>query len=85
MEVKQDVVCTLSNGTQVEIATFTNRANEKQWIQNGGSGSPPDPSYAGCCIQGNLWASTGSWVGDDGDQVYYQPVIAALGGRQVNG
>ena len=80
----QDVTCTMSDGTLVEIATFTNAHNEQAWIENGGTGSPPDPAYAGCCIEGNLWAATGSWVGDDGDAVFYQQVIAALGGRQVS-
>jgi hypothetical protein len=81
----QDVTCVLANGTQVDLATFAAQAAELAWIQNGGEGSPPDPSFAGCCIEGNLWAATGSWIGNDGDQVFFQPVIAAIGGKQVSG
>jgi hypothetical protein len=83
VESTGDVICSLSDGSQVELATFATQSAEMQWIQNGGTGSPPDPAYAGCCIQGNLWAATVSapdYV-DSGSTA----VIAALGGRVVNG
>lgn len=78
-----DVICELPDGSALELATFASVANEQQWIEDGGTGLPPDPSYAGCCIQGSGWAAT---VGtpdyvDRGSVA----VIAALGGRVVNG
>ena len=83
VEVASDVTCDLPGGSQVEIAAFATHAGEVQWIANGGSGSPPDPSYAGCCIEGTLWAAT---VGaPDYVDTGSVPVIRALGGRVVNG
>lgn len=78
-----DVTCQLPDGSQLELATFASQAAETQWIGDGGTGTPPDPSYAGCCIQGSGWAAT---VGapdyvDRGSVA----VIAALGGRVVRG
>jgi hypothetical protein len=85
MEV-QDVTCTLQDGAQIEIGTFANPADEKQWITDGGSPSSPDPAYAGCCIQGNNWAATVGFNNNSGPMnVDYKQVIAALGGREVNG
>jgi hypothetical protein len=84
VEVTQDVICQFANGSQLEIATFASGADETQWIQNGGSGSPPDPSYAGCCVEGALWAATiggPDYAGSSGAS----PVISAVGGRVVNG
>jgi hypothetical protein len=83
VESTGDVICNLADGSQLELATFANQSAETQWIQNGGTGSPPDPSYAGCCIQGSGWAATvgGPDYVDQGSV----PVIAALGGRVVNG
>jgi hypothetical protein len=78
-----DVTCTLPDGSQLELATFTTSADETQWIRDGGTGLPPDPSYAGCCIQGSGWAAT---VGAPAYVVRGSvPVIAALGGRVVTG
>lgn len=78
-----DVICNLPDGSQLELATFSASAAEDQWLADGGTGSPPDPSYAGCCIQGNGWAAT---VGAPDYAVKGSvPVIAALGGRVVNG
>lgn len=83
VESTGDVICSLADGSQLELATFVTKSAETQWIQNGGTGSPPDPSYAGCCIEGNLWAATvGAPDYVDSGSV---PVIAALGGRVVNG
>ena len=75
--------CQLPDGSLVEVATFATAADEMQWIEGGGAGSPADPSYAGCCIQGAGWAAT---VGapdyvDRGAAV----VTPVLGGRVVNG
>jgi hypothetical protein len=82
----QDVTCILTDGAQVELATFASQADETQWIQNGGPGSPPDPTYAGCCIEGNHWAATVGFNNNQGPtDVDYNAVIAAIGGRQVNG
>jgi hypothetical protein len=83
VNVTQDVICQLSDGSALEIATFTDQADETQWIQNGGSGSPPDPSYAGCCIEGTLWAATVS--SPDFVVTGASKVTPVLGGKVVDG
>jgi hypothetical protein len=82
-----DVTCTLRNGAQVEIGTFANSNDEKQWISAGGSPESPDPAFAGCCIQGNDWAATVGWGNNvnTGNEAGFRKVISALGGRAVNG
>jgi hypothetical protein len=85
MEI-QDVTCTLQDGAPVEIGTFANSSDERQWILDGGSPISPDSAYAGCCVQGNGWAATVGFNNNLGpmDQDYNQ-VISALGGREVSG
>ena len=75
-----DVTCTLADGSQLELATFATQSAETRWIKNGGTGA--NPYYAGCCVDGNLWAAT---VGLPDYVVHGSaPVIAALGGRVVH-
>jgi hypothetical protein len=83
VNVVQDVICQLSDGSALKIATFAGQADETQWIQNGGSGSPPDPSYAGCCIEGTLWAATVS--SPDFVVTGASKVTPAIGGKVVQG
>jgi hypothetical protein len=85
MEV-QDVTCTLQDGAPVEIGTFVNPGDERQWISDGGSPTSPDPAYAGCCVQGKGWAATVGFNNSNGpmDQDYNY-LISALGGREVDG
>lgn len=77
-----DATCSLSDSSQVEIATFADSADERQWISDGGYPPAPDPAFAGCCIEGNGWAATISAPGDGGD---FSQVTNAIGGRQVQG
>jgi len=83
VESTGDVTCSLPDGSLLEIATFATQTGETQWIENGGTGpGPPDPSYAGCCIQGNGWAATvgaPDYVGQGATVV-----TLAIGGRVVN-
>ncbi len=82
----QDVLCTLQDGAQIEIGTFANTSDERQWIGDGGSPASPDPAYAGCCIQGNLWAATVGFNNSLGPMdVDFNAVMHALGGRMVQG
>ena len=78
---RHDATCTLRDGSAVTIATFTTAAAERAWLQHGGGGNPPDPSFAGCCVFGNGWAAT---VGPGtrhvpGDRDFTR-VIRAIGG-----
>ena len=76
-----DVICDLADGSPLELATFPTQSAETHWIQRGGSGSPPNHYYPGCCIGGNLWAATvglPDYVGQGS-----VPVIKALGGQIV--
>jgi hypothetical protein len=83
---RQDVSCTLQDGSQVEIATFANSNDERHWISDGGSPDAPDPAYAGCCIEGKGWAAT---VGLNSINrpmdVDFRHVMSAIGGREVTG
>jgi len=82
----EDVTCTLQDGAQIEIATFANSGDERQWISDGGSPSAPDPAYAGCCIEGNGWAATVGFNNSQGPMdVDYNYVIKAIGRRQAQG
>jgi hypothetical protein len=82
----EDVTCTLQDGAPIEIATFANSADERQWIADGGYPPDPDPAYAGCCIEGNGWAATVGFNSSLGPMdVDYNYVIKAIGGRQVQG
>ena len=74
-----DVTCTMAS-EQVTIATFATAADEKKWIADGGYPADPDPIYAGCCVQGHLWAAT-----VDGITYDFGLVIKVLGGRRVSG
>ena len=83
---RQDVTCTLQDGAQIEIVTFTSSGDERQWISDGGYPSDPDPVYAGCCVEGNDWAATVGFNNSQGPtDVDYNQVISAIGGRQVTG
>jgi hypothetical protein len=79
-----DVTCYLPGGSLLEISTFATQPDELRWIGDGGTGpGPPDPSYAGCCIEGDGWAAT---VGVPDYVVKGGAVVtAAIGGRVVNG
>jgi hypothetical protein len=82
----QDVTCTLQDGAPVEIGTFANASDERQWINSGGDPALPDSLYAGCCIQGQLWAATVGFNLSNGPMdVDFDTVIHAIGGRQVQG
>jgi hypothetical protein len=83
---RQDVICTLQDGAQVEIATFAKSGDELRWISDGGSPDSPDPAYAGCCIEGKDWAATVGFNASSGPMdVDYRQVISAVGGREVTG
>ena len=76
---RQDVTCQMADGELIEIVTFASPAAETQWISDGGEPIAPDPVYAGCCVQGAGWAA-------DVDAPYdFDPVVKALGGREVTG
>ena len=89
----QDVTCS-HGGTPVEIGTFANAHQEHRWIADGGSPMSPDPDYAGCCVQGDLWAATvdfnklkaesGYYFALDPTAVMFAEIEDALGGSQVN-
>jgi hypothetical protein len=82
---RQDVSCTLQDGAGVEIATFASQGDERQWISDGGDPSTPDPSYAGCCIEGNGWAATIGFPSGGGPIADFDRVLSAIGGRKVSG
>ena len=80
---EQDVTCTTTDNEQIEVVTFASSADETQWITDGGEPIAPDPVYAGCCVQGNGWAAAVAGPGGSGYDL--DPVVKALGGREVSG
>jgi hypothetical protein len=81
---KQDVTCLMPDGEQFEVVTFASSADEGQWIADGGYPSQPDPAYLGCCAEGNGWAAAVDATGPQG-AYDLDPVVKALGGREVSG